>query len=283
MGMGSRTPHPHPPPREPLAGSPAARRLRGRWLRKAAALGAAVALLGAWPAAGARAASPGQAPPGAAAGEAPSKPGGQRLRISVVGAPPEAQTGRWDPQAGVWEFNPPPGAFVRIEWGPWEARGRSLRWYAGAQVAELSGEVSVRRPDLDASAARATVLVDARRAKLEGGARLVQYALDGEQRGRVLRTLTADVVELDDARQVAHATGSVRLEQPDPLFRANADQLDYAEGAGRLVLTARKGVSGQARGYRLDGAPRVEYDVRTGELWLYGPAAIQQVEGEPAR
>ena len=231
---------------------------------------------------GAAAASAAGTPSGASARSPAAEESQETLRIFIVNAPPDARTGRWDPRAGAWEFEPPAGALVRVEWGPWQAQARKLRWQPGPQVAELSGDVVVRRPDLEANASRATLTVADRRARLEGGVRVVQYAADGGQR-RVLRTLSAQTVELDDARQVVEAYQAVRVEQAEPAFWARGDEMVYNHQTGRLVLTARGGVVGEAQGYRLAQAPKLEYNTQTGEVLLFGPANLQQVAGQGSR
>ena len=237
------------------------------------------------------AAQPGGSPPGPAsppppaappAGGGPARPSdaaGETVRILIVNAPADARTGRWDPRAGVWEFEPPAGAFVRVEWGSWQAQARKLRWQPNQQVAELTGDVVVRRPDLEATASRATVSVEPRRARLEGDVRVVQFAAEPGER-RPLRTLAAQTVEVDDARQVVEARQGVRVEQADPPFWALGDEMVYSQQTGRLVLTARGGVTGESQGYRLAQAARLEYDTRGGELLLFGPASLQQVPRE---
>ncbi|HEY8485877.1 MAG TPA: hypothetical protein VIL11_00655 [Limnochordales bacterium] len=220
--------------------------------------------------------APGRPPAGAAPAPAagPAGPDGEPVRILVVNAPPDVRTGRWDPKTGVWEFDPPAGAWVRVEWGEWQAQARKLRWQAQEQVAELVGEVNVRRPDLEVSAARALVRVSERRSRLEGDVRAVQFQ-PGDPNRRPLRSLSAQSVDIDEARELVEAHQGVRVEQADPAFWARGDEMSYSGRTGRLVLTARSGVSGEAQGYRLAQAARLEYDTRTGELVLFGPATLQ--------
>ena len=231
----------------------------------------------AWRAAWLVAAAMGLGTAGAARAAAPEPPApAEPVHIAIVGAPPQARTGRWDPQAGVWEFDPPQGAHVQVHWGEWEARARRVRWQPGQQVAELTGDVVVRRPDLEATAERALVQVERRLARLEGNVRAVQRE-PGAGGGRPVRTVTARVVELDEQQQQVRATGEVRVEQEEPSFWAEGDTLVYRQAEGRLILTDAEGVDGEAQGYRLSGAARLELQTETGELALFGPAILQSV------
>ena len=273
-------------------GRPGPRHAASAGARLAAALALVVALAGSLAALAASAqpsgslqgtpSSSSSAAPSAAGGRSPTSDGtGETVRILIVNAPADARTGRWDPRAGVWEFDPPAGAVVRVEWGQWQAQARRLRWQPNQQVAELSGEVMVRRPDLEATASRATVSVEDRRARLEGNVRAVQFTAAAGER-RPLRTLTAETLELDDGRQVVEARQAVRVEQTDPPFWARGDEMVYNQRTGRLVLTARGGVTGEAQGYRLAQAARLEFHTESGEMLLFGPASLQQVPAEGA-
>lgn len=240
------------------------------------ALTAAMGLAAAAPALAAQ--QPSAPAPPAGPGE-----GAPRVRLYVVNAPSDAVTARWDPAAGVWEFSPPAGATVQVEWGEWHLKANRARWDPSRQLAQLEGDVVASRPDLETFSPRLTVQASERVAVLSGGVRLVQYRADRGRRGGRLRSIEAQELQLDDRNGLLEARGQVQVVQDEPAFQARADRLVFDQSRSLAVLTADAGVSGEAQGYRLTGAPRLEYHVETGELVLYGPASIQQLAPVPGR
>lgn len=212
-----------------------------------------------------------EAPPGETQQAAPA------VRLYVVDAPSDAVTARWDPARGIWEFAPPPGATVQVDWGEWHVKANRGRWDPGRQLAQLEGDVVASRADLEAFTPALTVRASERVARLSGGVRLVQYRAEGGRRQARLRSIEAQEMQIDDRTGLLEAWGQVHVVQEEPAFEALADRLVFDQATGLAVLTAGAGVQGETEGYRLSGSPRLEYHVETGELVLYGPASIQQV------
>ncbi|WP_324718245.1 LptA/OstA family protein [Carboxydochorda subterranea] len=212
----------------------------------------------------------------------PSAPGpaGQQapVRIRIVGASQDELTGQWDPARQRMIFMPPKGRVV-VEWSGWRAEGARLEWDPEGRVAVMTGSVRVYRPDVDAQAERLDAWYQQDRARLSGSARVDEWALTkGEQRGAHLRTLTAETIEMDEAKRLLVARGSVQVRQDDPRLEASGDDLVYDRNAEKVVLTsANQGVHALFDRFELSRASRVEYDVKTEQVRFFGPADIQQL------
>lgn len=207
---------------------------------------------------------------------------GSPVRISIVGVPADAPSGRWDPAARRWIFSPQGGRVV-AEWETWRAEAARLEWDPESRTVELSGTVKLVGTELDAAAERVEIWYETRRVRLSGGARVDQFGMSGGSRAGRVRTLLAPTVELDDAAGVLVAEGGVELQQDDPRLWAQGDALRYDRGAGLIVLTSRQGAVRALFGeFELRRASRVEYRVESESLELFGPAEIvQREEGRP--
>lgn len=211
---------------------------------------------------------------GAAGASAPASP----VRISIVGIPADAQSGRWDPAARRWIFSPPGGRVV-AEWESWRADAARLEWDPDGRTVELSGSVKMTSAELDAAAERVQIWYEQRRVRLSGGARLDQFAMAGGKRGKLARTLLAPTIELDDRAGILTAEPEVELRQDEPRLWATGDALRYERGAGLIVLTSRQAaLRAVFDRFELRRASRLEYRVETEELRLFGPAEIVQLE-----
>ena len=218
------------------------------------------------------------APPPSSGGGAPSTGtvSGSPVRISIVGIPADAQSGRWDPAVRRWIFSPQGGRVV-AEWEGWRADAARLEWDPDGRTVELSGSVKITGAEFDAAAERAQIWYEQRRVRLTGGARLDQFRMTDGKRSEAARTLLASTIEVDDRAGVLTAESGVELRQTDPQLWATGDTLRYDRGADLIVLTSRQAsLRAVFEQFELKRASRLEYRVDTEELKLFGPAEIVQ-------
>lgn len=209
--------------------------------------------------------------PGQAASPSP-------VRISVVGIPDDAPSGRWDPGVRRWIFSPA-GGRVLAEWQGWRAEADRLEWDPEEETVHLSGSVRMTGPELRARADQVRIWYAQRRLVLTGAARLEQLPQQAATDGAPLRVVTAPTIEVDDAGGILTAEGGVELTQAEPSLWAAAESLRYDRQAGHIVMASPQStVQARLDDFRLARASRVEYRVDNDELTLYGPAEIQQVQ-----
>ncbi|NLG68134.1 MAG: hypothetical protein GX496_01005 [Firmicutes bacterium] len=205
------------------------------------------------------------------------------VRVSIVGIPADAPSGRWDPELGRWIFSPH-GGRVLVEWEAWRAEADRLEWDPDEETVQLAGGVRMTGPELRASAGQARIWYAQRRLVLTGAARLEQLPEQAAADAVPLRVVTAPTIQIDDAAGLLTAEAGVELTQSEPSLWAVAETLRYDRQAGRIVMASPEStVQARLDDLRLARASRVEYRLDSDELALYGPAEIVQVqEAAPA-
>ncbi|BAS25984.1 hypothetical protein [Limnochorda pilosa] len=195
------------------------------------------------------------------------------LRLRVVEAESGATTAYVDPETGRYVIAPPTG-HVEAEYGQQRLQARRAEYDPEAGTLQLSGAVRLEDPGVKARAERVDADLRAERYRLEGQVWIERSRADGPA-----DVLTAAQVTYRPGAGEALAQGNVRVEEGPRWFQAATARL--WDGLGWLELTGQ--VTGDWGEWAVNQADRVQVELESGRVTLYGPAEIlfQVAEPEP--
>ncbi|NLJ86301.1 MAG: hypothetical protein GX322_07665 [Firmicutes bacterium] len=188
------------------------------------------------------------------------------IKIRIHTDAPEAQAGIFDLKRKVAVIEPPNG-YVEVLAKDSQLTAKKMTYNQGDDTAELSGDVTVIREDMNAMAANMHVDFDQETYILEGDVYLKQLKTEtqGEVKTR-LEVWSAWMQAQEGAKHIL-ARGNVHLVEPER--QAWADELDYDDEEEIAVLTGDVRIETDD-GSVLTGA-KVVINLSNDEAVVYGP------------
>lgn len=197
---------------------------------------------------------------------------GAELRLRVVESESGATTAYVDPETGRYVLAPPTG-HVEAEYGQRSLAARRAEYDRETGTLVLAGDVRLQEPGMVARAARLTADLTAEEYRLEGQARIERV-----REGRESSVLTAHRVIYRPGDGEVLASGGVRLEEGSRWFRAESARL----WDGLALLDLSGNVAGDWREWAVERADRVQVELESGAVTLFGPAEILFQVADPA-